>query len=124
MKRIAIAAALILSSAACGAAFAASDRSGDEVDSSGGDRQFAPSRGEREGDGPRFAEGFFDRFRDGDGEHHRHRHHWDDDDDDDDGSAAADGGGVNRPADPNGANAPVPDSGVFNSKARPKVEVQ
>ncbi len=123
MKRIAIAAALILSSATCGAAFAASDRSGDESYSSGGDRQFALSSDERESGGPRFAEGFFDRFRNGDGERHRHRRHWDDDDDDD-GPAAADRGGANRPANPNGANAPVPDSGVFNDKARPKIEVQ
>ena len=72
------------------------------------------------------AEGFFDHFRgDRDGEHHRHhRHHWDDDDDDDDGSASAGRGGANRPADPNAATKPVPDSGVFNGKARPKVEVQ
>ena len=65
-----------------------------------------------------------DHFRDGE-DHRGHRHHWDDDeDDDDDGSASADRGGANRSADPNAANAPVPDSGIFNGKARPKVEVQ
>ena len=85
------------------------------------------SAAESGGDGARTAEGFFDRFRgreDGEGHHGHHRHHWDDDDDDDGDSASANRGGGNRPADPNSADAPVPDSGVFNGKARPKVEVQ
>jgi hypothetical protein len=124
MKRIAIAAVLLLSSASLGVALAESDPSADQSSPAGPDQRSRPSWGDREGGGPRFAEGFFDRFRDGDGEHHRHRHHWDDDDDDDDGSASADRGGQNRPADPNSAKTPVPDSGVFNGKARPKVEVR
>jgi hypothetical protein len=127
MKRIAIAAALVFASAVSSAALAASHESREGA-SSADTEQSAPSRGEGDSRGPRLAEGFFDRFRHGEGEHGRHhRHHWDDDDDDDDddhGSASANRGGASRPADPNGAGAPVPDSGVFNGKARPKVEVQ
>ena len=112
MKRIAIVAALVLSAAAFSAALAASDPSSAETDP-----RSAPSWGDDEGRAPRFAEGIFDHFPSGE----RHRQ---DDDDDDDGSASTDRGGANRPADPNAANTPVPDSGVFNGKARPKVEVQ
>jgi hypothetical protein len=122
MKRLTIAAALLLSGASVGVALAESDRSADESSPAGADQRFTPSLGEREGGGPRIAEGFFDRFRDADGE--QHRHHWDDDDDDEDGSASADGGVQSRPADPNGSNTPVPDSGVFNGQTRPKVEIQ
>ena len=120
MKHIAIAAALVLSATAFSAALAASDPSPDDSASAETDRRSAPSWGD-ESRASRFAEGFFDHFRGGE----RHRHHWDDDDDDDDdGSASADRGGANRPADPNAANTPVPNNGVFNGKARPKVEVQ
>ncbi len=55
----------------------------------------------------------------------RHRHHGDDDDDDR-GRCDRDGGGirprlpVTGPTDP---AAPVPDNGLFQGKARPKVEV-
>lgn len=50
----------------------------------------------------------------------KERHHNDDDDDDDDGGRP---GPVpqNRPADP---ASPVPDNGLFQGKAPPKVEVQ
>jgi hypothetical protein len=124
MKRIVLAAALVLAGAVSGAALAASDRSPDDSFSAQTERGAAPSSGRHEGHGARFAEGFFDHFR-GDERHRHHRHHWDDDDDDDDdGSASADRGGGNRPADPNAADKPVPDSGIFNGKARPKVEVQ
>lgn len=54
------------------------------------------------------------------GEHGRdHRRHAEEDDEDDDDE----GGGASQPraADP---SAPVPDNGLFNGKARPKVEVQ
>jgi hypothetical protein len=55
-------------------------------------------------------------------ERHHGRHH-DDDDDDDDGRPGARPGAVpqNGPADP---AARVPDNGLFQGKARPKVEVQ
>lgn len=56
-------------------------------------------------------------------ERHHGRHHDDDDDDDDNGRLGARPGAVpqNGPADP---AAPVPDNGLFQGKARPKVEVQ
>lgn len=56
-------------------------------------------------------------------ERHHGRHHDDDDDDDDDSRPGARTGAVpqNGPADP---AAPVPDNGLFQGKARPKVEVQ
>ncbi|MFG1213550.1 hypothetical protein V5F72_16675 [Xanthobacter flavus] len=58
-------------------------------------------------------------------ERHHGRHHDDDDDDDDDddGRPGARAGAVpqNGPADP---AAPLPDNGLFQGKARPKVEVQ
>jgi hypothetical protein len=65
----------------------------------------------------------------------RHSHHEEDDDDEDEGPRHQgrrhhdddhdrDGGRAgDRPADPNAANAPVPNNGVF-SGARPKVEVK
>jgi hypothetical protein len=121
MKRIAIAAALVVSAAAFSASLAASDPKPDTPSSAEADQRSAPFWGDNDGRAPRLAEGFFDHLWDGG----RHRHHWDDDDgDDEDGSESADRGGANRPADPNAQNAPVPDSGVFNGKARPKVEVQ
>jgi hypothetical protein len=55
----------------------------------------------------------------GERKHGEHRRYAEEDEDDDDV-----GGGATaqpRPADP---NAPVPDNGLFNGKARPKVEVQ
>jgi hypothetical protein len=64
------------------------------------------------------------------GEHHGERHghhsrHWDEDDDHDDGGRHhGRKGAENRPADPNAANTPTPDNGVFTGKTRPKVEVQ
>jgi len=76
--------------------------------------------------------------RDHDDERGRRHHGWDDDDEDDDdhhhhrrhhehhghhGDRDGDRGGARR-ADPNAANAPVPDNGVFKDKSRPKVEVK
>ncbi len=52
-------------------------------------------------------------------ESHHERHAEADDDDDDEGGQQ--GGPGPRMADP---NAPVPDNGLFNGKARPKVDVQ
>ena len=79
----------------------------------------------------RHAEAFLENFwgREHHGERHGHyARHSDDDDGEDDDDHGRHGhgrnGGANRPADPNAANAPVPDNGVFNGKARPKVEVQ
>jgi len=119
MKTPALIIALLLSTAAAGAASAA------DANAAPGAQSPQPTR----------LAGWFevgDREQHGERRHHgRHR----DDDDDDDGERHgehhgdrdrdhAGGGGENRPADPNAANAPVPDNGVFNGKARPKVEVQ
>jgi hypothetical protein len=73
-----------------------------------------------------FLENFWGREHHGERHGHHARHSDDDDDDDDDHGGHRHGrnGGANRQADPNAANAPVPDNGVFNGKARPKVEVQ
>ena len=127
MKRIAIAAAVLLSSASFGVAVADSDRSADNSFGATARQRSMPSWGERDSDRAHFAQGFFHGFGGGEGERHRHRHHWDDDDegdDDDDGGSASNGRAANRAADPNAATTPVPNSGVFNGKARPKVEVQ
>lgn len=64
-----------------------------------------------------------DHRREGKERHHGRHHDDDDDDDDDDGRPGARPGAVpqNGPADP---AAPVPDNGLFQGKARPKVEVQ
>jgi hypothetical protein len=74
-----------------------------------------------------FTENFWGRDHRGERQGHRERHADKDEDDDDDergGREHGRNGGANRQADPNAANAPVPDNGVFNGKARPKVEVQ
>ena len=111
MKRIAIASALVVSAIAFSATLAASDPKPGTPPPAETDHRSAQAWGDDRA--PQLAEGFFDHFRGG--EHHRpHRHHWDDENDDE-GSASAD---------PNAANTPVPDRGVFNGKARPKVEVQ
>ena len=118
MKRIAIAAALLVSSAALTAALATAYRSASESLSVQSEQGAAPSWSQHEGHGARFAEGSFNRSRGGDDDDDRGG----DDDDDDSGSGRR--GGGPRLADPNTASMPVPDSGVFNGKARPKVEVQ
>jgi hypothetical protein len=51
--------------------------------------------------------------------HRRYAEHDDEEDDDDE-----DGAGSGRPAAAPDPNAPVPDNGLFNGKARPKVDVQ
>ncbi len=58
-----------------------------------------------------------------DGEHRRHHREHDDDEDDDEGGE--DGGRGARPpvTGPTDPAAPVPDNGLFQGKARPKVEV-
>jgi hypothetical protein len=52
-----------------------------------------------------------------------HRRYAEQDDEDDDGDEGGRGAGSGRPAAPD-PNAPVPDNGLFNGKARPKVDVQ
>jgi hypothetical protein len=55
--------------------------------------------------------------------HENHRRHHDRHGDNDRDHKGGDRSG-SRQVDPNASNAPVPDNGVFNGKARPKVEVQ
>lgn len=71
-----------------------------------------------------------ERFRVADRDHRRreegrghHRKHHDDDDDDDDRGRGGDRAGRPGVAGPTDPNAPVPDNGLFQGKARPKVEV-
>jgi hypothetical protein len=110
MKTPALIIALLLSTAAAGAA------SADTNAVPGAKSQQQPTR----------LAGWFE--NDWDHEHHgerrHHGRHRDDDDDDDGGERHGGHAGRGGPADPNAANAPVPDNGVFNGKARPKVEVQ
>lgn len=115
-RRILLGAALFLSTAAVGTAFAAatgvldgehrSDRRGD--DAANADGSFRVAEGRRE-------HGHH-------GERHHRRHHDDDDDDD------HEGGRGRQPrlpqTGPTDPNAPVPDNGLFQGKQRPKVEVQ
>jgi hypothetical protein len=106
-KSLLLGAALLLSSVALGVTLAAAPHHGRE-------------RGEAARDGhharPVLAE---DRGMGGHGERHHGRH---DDDDDDEG----DEGGRTPAARPpvTDPNAPAPDSGLFNGRARPKVDVQ
>jgi hypothetical protein len=116
MKTLSLPLALLLSSLALGAdtaAFAADTR-----DSA------APPAAESEQDS-RVADSFLERLwgRDHDGEGEARHSRQGRRDDGDDGQQAQGQGGEHR-ADPNAADAPVPDNGVFTSKARPKVEVQ
>ncbi|MFG1430290.1 hypothetical protein V5F44_06680 [Xanthobacter sp. V2C-8] len=57
------------------------------------------------------------------GDRHHGRHDDDDDDDEDDDRPGARPGAV-QPTGPADPAAPVPDNGLFQGKARPKVEVQ
>jgi hypothetical protein len=123
MKTPALIIALLLSTAATGAASAAVDA----IATPGAQARREPAAAPepRATQPTRLAEGFLEKLRGRD--HHGERHADKDDDDDDDedrGGRHGRNGGANRQADPNAANAPVPDNGVFNGKARPKVEVQ
>lgn len=67
-----------------------------------------------------------DHRRDRDRDHHGRKHHRDhhDDDDDDDGARGEGRGGGRMPTTgPSDPTTPVPDNGLFQGKARPKVEV-
>ncbi|MFG1364172.1 hypothetical protein [Xanthobacter versatilis] len=65
-----------------------------------------------------------DRERGEDERHQGRRHHAEDDDDDDDDDDEGGRRGAIPQAGPADPGAPVPDNGLFNGKARPKVEVQ
>jgi hypothetical protein len=121
MKTTALAAAAFVSLAAIGAANA---NSTDATES-------PQTEAARADESTRVAEGwrFWEREGHGERDGHRRRHHqWREDDDDDDdgreGRKHRSRGDANRPADPNSANATVPDNGVFNGKSRPQVEVK
>lgn len=64
-----------------------------------------------------------DHRRDRDRDHHKGRSHHDDDEDDDDGARGDGRGGRMPAAGPTDPTTPVPDNGLFQGKARPKVEV-
>ena len=118
-KTLLLSAAVVLGLAATGAALATPRLLED---------QFARWSDHDRGEGASAATG--ERFRVADRDHRRreearghHRKHHDDDDDDDHGRRGGDRAGrpgVTGPTDP---AAPVPDNGLFQGKARPKVEV-
>lgn len=114
--RTLIGTALLLSTAGLGVALAATQI--DHLDLPFHSRDDAPGADARP---LRLADN--DHRREGKERHHGRHHDDDDDDDDDDGRPGARAGAVpqNGPADP---AAPVPDNGLFQGKARPKVEVQ
>lgn len=123
-KPLLLAAALLLGTSTIAGVALATPRSVEDA--------FARWVGHDRDGGPSVAE--HERFRLADRDHRRrdesrgrHReHHDDDDDDDDDDHGRGRGGdragrpGMTGPTDP---NAPVPDNGLFQGKARPKVEV-
>jgi hypothetical protein len=122
MKKPALVIALLLSTVATGVVSAAANANAPGAQSQAAQEPRATQP-------TRLAEGFGENFwgREHHGERHgHHERHSEDDDDDDDRGGRKHGrnGGANRQADPNAANAPVPDNGVFNGKTRPKVEVQ
>ena len=123
-KTLLLSAALLLGAAATGAALAAphllEDRFAQWGDHDRGDGASAAS-------GERFRVADRDNRRKHESRDHRRKHHDDDDDDDDHDRRGGDRGrdgagrpGVTGPTDP---AAPVPDNGLFQGKARPKVEV-
>jgi|BarGraIncu00222A_1022003.scaffolds.fasta_scaffold40027_3 hypothetical protein len=112
-KPILIGAALLLSTVAIGVALAAVDRdfldshrqeAGQGVEAAGAER--APLLLAEKSHGREYSA--------------RSHHEEDDDDDDDEG----DGRSAIPQAGPTDPSAPVPDNGLFNGDARPKVEVQ
>ncbi|WP_374310360.1 hypothetical protein [Methylocella sp.] len=108
-----IGAALLLSTAAIGVALAAADL--DFLEGHRHERRRGPEASGAEGRPLRLAEEGRGR------EHHARQHQEEDDDDDDDEGGGRGAIPQTGPADP---NAPLPDNDLFNSKARPKVEVQ
>jgi hypothetical protein len=122
-KTLLLSAALVLGVAATGAALATprllEDRFAGWIDH---DRDHGPAVSA----GERFRVADRDHRRKHESRDHHRKHHDDDDDDDDDDDHGGRGGGragrpdVTGPSDP---AAPVPDNGLFQGKARPKVEV-
>ncbi|WP_407049339.1 hypothetical protein [Methyloraptor flagellatus] len=118
MRRRTFLAGLVLSTALVGTAVAAGAGA---FTREHGERAEAFNR-ERPSDG-RFQLADRGRERHHDRDRRHARHHHDDDDDDDDHGDRGRGARlpVTGPVDP---NAPVPDNGLFQGKARPKVEVR
>lgn len=109
-KPILIGAALLLSTVAIGVAVAAADREFPEEARHGieaADAERAPLLLAEESHGREYSA-------------RSHHEENDDDDDEDEGG----GRGALPQAGPTDPNAPVPDNGLFNGHARPKVEVQ
>ena len=121
MKKPLVLAALLLTGTVAGTAVAATHHDGEILRHLfGHEAEHAEAAG---GDGAPFRvadDHRRDRERHHDRDHHR-RHH---DDDDDDDRGGRNGRGDRLPATgPTDPNAPVPDNGLFQGKARPKVEV-
>ena len=122
MRRRTFLAGLLLSTAVVGTAVAAGAGAFTREHGTRGERAETSDSG-RPSDGRfQLADRGRERHHDRDGRHARH-HHDDDDDEDDDHGDRSRGSRlpVTGPTDP---NAPVPDNGLFQGKARPKVEVR
>lgn len=114
--RILVGSVLLASTALVGVAAAATDF-GRRHDASSDEATAATARGAEDGT---FRVADDHRKREHDGDHAGRKHHEDDDDDDEDegGASALPQTGPTDPA------APVPANGLFDGKARPKVEVR
>ncbi len=113
-KATLVGAALLLSTTALGVTLAAAS---DHRRQSGGDAGLAVSDGRER---PVRIAGEHGARAGHDGQHRRHSDNDDDEGDDDDEGGAGGAGQARR----SGPDVPVPDNGLFNGKARPKVDVQ
>jgi hypothetical protein len=116
-KPVLIGAALLLSTVAIGVALAAADR-----DFLGGHRQEAPHGGEAAQEAAQAERAPLRVAEETHGREYSARSHHEEDDDDDDDEGG--GRGAIPQAGPTDPNAPLPDNGLFNGHARPKVDVQ
>jgi len=120
MKKSLVLAAVLLAGTAIGSAVAIARDGGEPLQRRDG---LPGARSEASDVAPFRVAGDHRRDRDRDRRTH-HRHHDDDDDDDDDRGGRAEGGAGRMPATgPTDPATPVPDNGLFQGKARPKVEV-
>lgn len=118
MKTSLLLATVLLAGTAAGSAFAIAREHGDVLRHVVGHEA---SRGETSEAAPFRVADDHRRDRDGGGEARKHHRDHDEEDDDDDDDGAR---GPRMPAaGPSDPSTPVPDNGLFQGKARPKVEV-
>lgn len=109
-------AAVLLTGTVAGTALAVTHQRGDHARLEDG-RDGSRAEAVRDGETFRVAD---DHARD---RHHGRKHHRDHDDDDDDDRRGSDRAGRQPATGPSDPTTPVPDNGLFQGKARPKVEV-